>query len=152
MEVKIGVQNANRELVIDSGQSSDDVEAQITKALASEDGVLVLSDVKGRKVIVPINKLAYVEVGSPAAGPSTGPSPNLSASATRRSTCPTERSSPVSPISPKQASGRPSAAPSGSPRCAEASARATARSAPGSSTRTPRRSLTRPPRRSLTRR
>jgi mannose/fructose-specific phosphotransferase system component IIA len=68
MEVKIGVQNANRELVIDSGQSSDDVEAQITKALASEDGVLVLSDVKGRKVIVPINKLAYVEVGSPSVG------------------------------------------------------------------------------------
>jgi hypothetical protein len=69
MEVKIGVQNASRELVIDSSQSSDDVEATVSKALAGDSGgLLVLTDSKGRKVIVPTDKLAYVEVGSPAAG------------------------------------------------------------------------------------
>ena len=68
MEVKIGVQNANRELVIDSAETSDDLEATIKKQIDREDGLLVLSDVKGRKVIVPINKLAYVEVGSPSVG------------------------------------------------------------------------------------
>jgi hypothetical protein len=68
MEVKIGVQNASRELVIDSEQSSDDVEATVAKALASDEGLLVLSDTKGRKVLVPTDKLAYVEVGSPVAG------------------------------------------------------------------------------------
>jgi hypothetical protein len=68
MEVKIGVQNASRELVIDSAQSSEDVEAAVSKALSGEDGLLVLADAKGRKVIVPIDKLAYLEVGSPVAG------------------------------------------------------------------------------------
>jgi hypothetical protein len=68
VEVKIGVQNASRELVIDSNQSSDDVEASVTKALSSDEGVLVLSDVKGRKLIVPTDKLAYVELGSPSIG------------------------------------------------------------------------------------
>ena len=66
MEVKIGVQNANRELVIDSDQNGDDVEKQIRDALGN--GVLTLTDSKGRRVVVPADKLAYVEIGSPAAG------------------------------------------------------------------------------------
>lgn len=68
MEVKIGVQNASRELVLDSAQSSDEVEAAVSDALSGDNGPLVLSDTKGRKVIVPIDKLAYVEVGSPSVG------------------------------------------------------------------------------------
>ena len=68
MEVKIGVQNASRELVIDSDLSSDEVETTVAKALAGEGDVLILADSKGRKVIVPTDKLAYVEVGSPAIG------------------------------------------------------------------------------------
>ena len=68
MEVKIGVQNANRELVIDSDQSADELESAITKALASDDGLLVLADSKGRKLLVPADKLAYVEVGSNVSG------------------------------------------------------------------------------------
>lgn len=68
MEVKIGVQHASRELVIDSDLSSEDVEAAVSKAMSSDDGVLVLADSKGRKVIVPADKLGYVEVGSPTVG------------------------------------------------------------------------------------
>lgn len=68
MEVKIGVQNANRELVIDSALSGEDVEAAVAKALASGEGLLVLADTKGRKILVPTDKLAYVEVGSPSTG------------------------------------------------------------------------------------
>ena len=68
MEVKIGVQNASRELVIDSDQSGEDLESAVSTALSSDSGLLVLTDAKGRKVIVPADKLAYVEVGSPAAG------------------------------------------------------------------------------------
>jgi Protein of unknown function (DUF3107) len=67
MEVKIGVQNASRELVIDSEQSSDDVQAAVSKALGGEP-VLILVDSKGRTVMVPTDKLAYVEVGSPSVG------------------------------------------------------------------------------------
>ena len=66
MEVKIGVQNANRELVIDSDQDGDDVEKQIREGL--DTGVLTLTDSKGRRVIVPADKLAYVEIGSPSVG------------------------------------------------------------------------------------
>jgi hypothetical protein len=68
MEVKIGVQNVNRELVFDSDQSSEDIEAIVAKALTGEDRVISLTDTKGRKVIVPTDKLAYVELGSPTIG------------------------------------------------------------------------------------
>ena len=68
MEVKIGVQNAARELVIDTNLSSDDVEKTVSKALSGDEPVLVLADSKGRRVIVPRDKLAYVEVGTPTVG------------------------------------------------------------------------------------
>src|SRR6185369_12443230 len=74
-------------------------------------------------------------------GAITGCRPNFAASAKRRSGCPTERSSPVSPTSPKHATGF-SPPPSATPRAALATASATARSAPGSSTRTPPATLT----------
>jgi hypothetical protein len=66
MEVKIGVQNANRELVIDTNQEGDDIEKAVSDAL--EQGVFTLTDSKGRRVIVPADKLAYVEIGSPTIG------------------------------------------------------------------------------------
>ena len=64
MEVKIGVQNTNRELVLDSSESADDVEKTVSAALTGDQQLLVLSDSKGRKVLVPADKLAYVEIGT----------------------------------------------------------------------------------------
>jgi hypothetical protein len=40
----------------------------VANAVSGEERVLVLTDAKGRKVIVPTDKLAYVEVGSPTVG------------------------------------------------------------------------------------
>ena len=68
MEVKIGIQNASRELVIESDQSGDDIESTVAKALSDDSGMLVLTDTKGRRVIVPTGTLAYIEVGSPTGG------------------------------------------------------------------------------------
>jgi hypothetical protein len=68
MEVKIGVQYATRELVIDTSLSSDEIEAEVSKALSGESGVLSLADTKGRRILVPGAKLAYVELGTPTAG------------------------------------------------------------------------------------
>jgi hypothetical protein len=68
MEVKIGVQNVNRELVVDSTQSADDVEKAVATALSTDAGVLSLTDAKGRKVLVPVAKLAYVEIGTSSTG------------------------------------------------------------------------------------
>jgi len=62
VEVKIGVQYAVRELVLESAQSPDEVMAAVTEALATETGVLSLADEKGRRVVVPVAKLAYVEI------------------------------------------------------------------------------------------
>ena len=62
MEVKIGVQHANRELVLESSDSRDDVMAAVQKAL-DDGGLLELLDSKGRTVVVPSDRLAYVEIG-----------------------------------------------------------------------------------------
>ena len=65
MEVKIGVQHAPRELVLESGQSHEDIEKAVAAAFKSPDGVLTLVDDKGRRVIVPVTQVAYVEIAEP---------------------------------------------------------------------------------------
>ena len=62
MEVKIGVLHTPREIVVESTQTQDEVEAAVTTALKSVDGQLSLIDEKGRRVIVPANLVAYVEI------------------------------------------------------------------------------------------
>ena len=61
MEVKIGVQYAARELVLDSTQTPDEVAKAVSEAI-NGDGLLSLVDEKGRRVLVPASKLAYVEI------------------------------------------------------------------------------------------
>ncbi|NTV40247.1 MAG: DUF3107 domain-containing protein [Demequinaceae bacterium] len=61
MEIRIGVQNVTREIVVETDKSSDDISALVSKALSG--GVLDLMDVQGRRVIVPSGALAYVQIG-----------------------------------------------------------------------------------------
>ncbi|MCX5044579.1 DUF3107 domain-containing protein [Aldersonia sp. NBC_00410] len=68
MEVKIGISDSPRELVVNSNQTQDEVEALVTGALSGEGGVLTLIDDKGRKVLVQAQKVAYVEIGPSTAG------------------------------------------------------------------------------------
>lgn len=67
MEIKIGVQHAPRELTIDTELDADGVEQTVSKAIA-DGGVLSLRDAKGRRVIVPADRLAYVDVTTTATG------------------------------------------------------------------------------------
>jgi hypothetical protein len=67
MEVKIGIQNAARELVVDTNESADAVEKLVSEAVTSE-GVLAITDAKGRRVLVPAGRLAYVEIGGGVSG------------------------------------------------------------------------------------
>ncbi|MFB7474898.1 DUF3107 domain-containing protein [Kitasatospora sp. NPDC056184] len=67
MEVKIGVQNAPREIVIESSQTADEVQNAVAKALEGTEKLFSLSDEHGRRIIVPAERLAYVEIGEPAA-------------------------------------------------------------------------------------
>jgi hypothetical protein len=62
VEVKIGVQYASRELVLESAQSADEVAKAVSEALKADLGVLTLVDEKGRRILVPADKLAYVEI------------------------------------------------------------------------------------------
>ena len=67
MEVKIGVQNVTRELTIDTTLDSDGVQAAVSAALENG-GVLALTDAKGRRVVVPGEKLAYVDISTSVTG------------------------------------------------------------------------------------
>jgi hypothetical protein len=62
VEVKIGVQHAHRELTLESAQTPAEVADAVNKALAEPDGVLTLVDEKGRQVIIPVAKIAYIEI------------------------------------------------------------------------------------------
>ncbi|PYC67088.1 DUF3107 domain-containing protein [Streptomyces tateyamensis] len=66
MEVKIGVQNAPREIVIESPQTADEVENAVAKALDGTAKLLTLTDEHGRRILVPAERLAYVEIGEQA--------------------------------------------------------------------------------------
>ena len=63
MEVKIGVADSPRELVVSSADSSEQVEALVTEALSGKQSLLSLADDKGRRYLVPAAKVAYVEIG-----------------------------------------------------------------------------------------
>lgn len=63
MEIKIGVQQTAREIVLESDQSPEDIDAAVRAALA-DGGILSLEDDKGRRVIVPGDRVAYVEFSS----------------------------------------------------------------------------------------
>jgi hypothetical protein len=67
VEIKIGVQHAARELSLESELSAEEVEKAVSAALTGKSGLLVLSDEKGRKVMIPADRLAYVEIGEPSA-------------------------------------------------------------------------------------
>ena len=68
MEVQIGVQNVVRELVIDTDVEAGELEKAIEAAVTGNAPVLSLTDTKGRKVVVPADKIAFVEIGSPTVG------------------------------------------------------------------------------------
>lgn len=61
MEVKIGIQMAQRELVVETAASPMEIEQALRAALA--DGtVFVLTSDKGDTVLVPADKIAYIEL------------------------------------------------------------------------------------------
>ncbi len=68
MEVKIGIQSVARELVVETDLPADEIERQLTVALADgPHSVFTVPIAKGGKVLVPADKIAYVEFGGPEA-------------------------------------------------------------------------------------
>ena len=62
MEVRIGVVHTPKELMLDVEGTADDVSAAVDRALSNEGAVLWLTDSKGRRIGVPSERLAYVEI------------------------------------------------------------------------------------------
>ena len=68
MEVKIGIQSVPRELVVETDAPADEIERQLAGALAGGDhSLFTLAMAKGGKILVPADKIAYVEFGAPEA-------------------------------------------------------------------------------------
>ena len=72
MDVKIGVVYTPKELVLELAGGADDVRASIDAALAAKQPLVWLTDAKGRRVGVPTDKIAYVEIGSDDSAPKIG--------------------------------------------------------------------------------
>jgi hypothetical protein len=67
VDVRIGIVQSAKELEVelDEDADRDAVIADIEASLGQEAGVLMLTDRKGRRVAIPVAKVAYVEVGAP---------------------------------------------------------------------------------------
>jgi hypothetical protein len=63
VEVKIGVRDIARDIVLESTQSPDAVAAAVEEAVGSGK-LLKLTDDKGRLVVVPGTLIGYVEIGA----------------------------------------------------------------------------------------
>jgi hypothetical protein len=64
VEVKVGVADTAREIVLNSAQTPDEIESLVADALKDSTGTLSLVDDKGRRFVVPSARVAYVEIGS----------------------------------------------------------------------------------------
>jgi hypothetical protein len=63
MEVRSGVLHTPKELALElDGDSADDIAKTFEQSLKADDGVLWLTDTKGRRVGVPADRVAYLEI------------------------------------------------------------------------------------------
>ena len=62
MEIKVGIQYVNREVVVDTDESAASVEKSFADAVVNG-SVLTLTDNRGRRVMIPGDKIAYLELG-----------------------------------------------------------------------------------------
>jgi hypothetical protein len=63
VEVKIGIQSVPRELVLETTDDAEAVESALNAAVTGGT-VLALRDDKGGKILVPADKIAYIEIGT----------------------------------------------------------------------------------------
>jgi Protein of unknown function (DUF3107) len=61
VEVKIGIQSVPRELVVETKSTFDEVQDALAAAV-TDGGVFTLGDAKGGRVLVPADKIAYLEI------------------------------------------------------------------------------------------
>ena len=62
MDVRIGVLHSPKELTVEVDGDATELEASVNDALREDRSVLWLTDVSGRRVGVPAERVAYVEI------------------------------------------------------------------------------------------
>ena len=67
MEIRIGVAQGHRDVVLESSESYATVAEQVEKAIKSS-SLLSLTDERGRTILVPGDRIAFVEIGAASAG------------------------------------------------------------------------------------
>jgi hypothetical protein len=66
VEVKIGISSVPRELIVETDTPAKEIERNLAAALDGADGSTVFTvETKGGKVLVPADKVAYVEFVGP---------------------------------------------------------------------------------------
>lgn len=61
MEIRIGVQNVSREVVVETDLTPEAIDKKLVDAMNG--AAFELTDVKGRRVFVPGTAIGYVEIG-----------------------------------------------------------------------------------------
>jgi hypothetical protein len=61
VEVRIGIQSVGRELIVETDTPAEDIERDLAAALEDGHAVFAVTVQKGGKVLVPADKVAYVE-------------------------------------------------------------------------------------------
>lgn len=64
MEVRIGIQNVAREIVVETDSSAEDVRAAVAEAIEKSQPMITLTDRREKQIVVPVASLGYVEIGS----------------------------------------------------------------------------------------
>ena len=65
MEIKIGVKQTQREIILETDEDAKELAARVEEKIQSE-GLLTFTDTKGRQVFVPSTALGYIELGTEA--------------------------------------------------------------------------------------
>jgi hypothetical protein len=68
VDVRIGIVQSVKEIEVELGDDADrdGVISEIESMLGKTDGVVSLTDRRGRRVVIPVSRVAYIEVGAPA--------------------------------------------------------------------------------------
>lgn len=61
MDIRIGVQNVTRELLVETDLTADEVAAKVAESMKGV--ALDLTDTKGRRLVIPASAIGYVEMG-----------------------------------------------------------------------------------------
>lgn len=75
MEIRIGVTHSPKEISLEMGDEQEELVKKIEDSLNQDTAVLWLTDQKGKRVGIPCNKLAYVEMDPQSEARSVGFAP-----------------------------------------------------------------------------